>query len=57
MLNENNTLQHLDIRTNNEIGDAGIREICEGLQNNSTLTTLDAWDCGLSVEGSYTVAS
>ena len=50
MLMENNKLQHLNIG-DNDIGDAGVRLITEGLQYNNTLTKLDAQYCDISVEG------
>ena len=50
MLMENTTLPYLDIG-DNKIGDDGVGKISKGLQHNNTLTKLDAWKCGFSVEG------
>ena len=50
MLMENNKLQHLNI-SHNDIGDAGMRLITEGLRYNFTLTKLVTQDCDISVEG------
>ena len=50
MLLKNNKLQDLVIYSNT-IGDDGMRLITEGLQYNNTLTTLNARECGFSVEG------
>ena len=45
-----NKLQYLNIG-DNAIGDDGVRLITEGLLCNNTLTKLDAYKCGISVEG------
>ena len=50
MLMENNKLQCFYI-SSNKIGDDGVRLITEGLQYNNTLTKLDAYRCGFSIEG------
>ena len=50
MLMENNNLQCLNINYN-VIGNDGMKLISEGLLCNNTLTKLDAWQCGFSVEG------
>ena len=50
MLTKNSKLQHLDINYN-IIGDDGVALITEGLQCNNTLIKLDAYICGISVEG------
>ena len=47
---ENNKLQCFYI-SSNKIGDDGVRLITEGLQYNDTLTKLDAYRCGFSIEG------
>ena len=52
MLMKNNKLQYLSI--GDEIGDEGVKLITEGLQYNNTLIKLDAFECGISVEGRYT---
>ena len=54
MLMKNNKLQYLDIGGNNEIGNDGVKLITEGLQYNNTLIKLDAYSCGIAVEGRYT---
>ena len=54
MLMKNNKLQYLDISYNNEIGKGGVKLITEGLQYNNTLIKLNAYYCGISVEGRYT---
>ena len=54
MLMKNNKLQYLNIGSNNEIGDDGVKLITEGLQYNNTLIELYAAVCGISVEGRYT---
>lgn len=50
ILIETNKLQHLHIGKN-DIGDNGMRQITEGLQQNNTVIKLKAYQCGFSVEG------
>ena len=52
MLMENKNLTHLDIGSNN-IGDDGVRNVTEGLQQNDTLTELWLINCEISVKGNY----
>ena len=52
MLMENKNLKHLDI-SSNKIGDDGVREVTEGLQQNDTLTVLGLYRCEISVKGNY----
>ena len=47
---ETSKLDFLHIGKNN-IGDDGMKLIMEGLQKNTTMTILKAYDCGFSVEG------
>ena len=37
----------------NQIGNEGVAAICQGLKNTTTLTELEMYQCGLSVEGMY----
>ena len=52
MLMVNRTLKYLDI-SDNKIQDDGVRDIMEGLQHNDTLTTLQLYECEISVKGNY----
>ena len=52
MLMENKKLKHLDIGYN-EIGDDGVRNVTEGLQQNDTVTELKLYNCNISVKGNY----
>ena len=47
---EKMNLESLDISFN-EIGDDGMRDVSEGLQQNHTLTKLMVDDCEISVKG------
>jgi len=49
---ENKKLQVLDIG-GNQIGNEGVAAVCEVLYNNTNLTKLRMYKCGLSVEGIY----
>ena len=51
MLMENKNLTHLNIG-NNHIGNDGVQQVTEALQQNNTLTNLWLHDCGISVRGS-----
>ena len=53
LLMENNKLQVLYI-SSNQIGNEGVAAVCEGLYNNTNLTELMMWSCGLSMGGTYT---
>ena len=44
------TLRVLDV-SNNDIGDDGMAVISEALQNSKSLTKLNVYLCGLSVQG------
>ena len=44
------TLKELNVVLN-DIGDDGMAVLSEALQSNKSLTTLNVWLCGLSVEG------
>ena len=44
------SLQKLDI-SKNEIGDQGVKLICEELKHNKTLSHLLVFNCGLSLQG------
>jgi len=52
LLMENKKLQVLNISIN-QIGNEGVAAVCEGLYNNTNLTKLKMYECGLSVEGIY----
>ena len=52
MLVENKDLKLLNICYNN-IGDDGMRNVSEGLQQNNTLTELNLHNCEISVKGNY----
>jgi len=56
LLMENKKLQMLNIGSN-QIGNEGVVAVCEGLYNNTNLTKLWMYDCGLSVEGIYNTSS
>jgi len=49
-LKENYTLKVLNMR-GNPISDAGISQIVDGMQVNTSLTELDVAECGLSAKG------
>ena len=50
LLNVTHTLQVVNMNRN-DIGDDGMAVISEALQHNKPLTTLNVWQCGLSVKG------
>jgi len=50
LLKTNNSIQNLTLR-DNYIGDDGMTLVAEGLKDNKTLTLLNIFDCGISVEG------
>ena len=52
MLMGNKKLQRLNIGFN-EIGDDGVRNVIEGLQQNDTVTNLMLHGCNISVKGNY----
>ena len=52
LLMENKKLEILDI-SGNHIGNEGVSAVCEVLHNNTNLTELRMYVCGISVEGKY----
>ena len=56
ILKETKKLQYLHIGKNT-VGDDGIKHIAEGLQENSSLLKLKAYQCGFSAKGSWLPAS
>ena len=51
LLKLNNSLQELNMGSNNDIGDDGMSSLADGLQCNITLTKLNVQNCGVSVKG------
>ena len=53
---KNKNLEHL-IVCSNQIGDDGIKNVVEGLQQNDTLIELGLTSCKISVKGKYSQLS
>ena len=52
LLMKNKKLQVLNIGWN-QIGNEGVATVCEVLHNNTNITELGMYNCGISVEGIY----
>ena len=56
MLRENKTLKHLDLSQNKTFSDLGAQCVCQGLQHNTTLVSLDLSNTRLTDEGAVYIA-